>query len=328
MKIDFIDIRIGEGFFNPTLVIAVGIQFEEGRQVLINASGDLIYKEKIIGRLELWKESFYNINAPVFTINALNRMDKTKGEEKDLHLEFQVELGNKVIKYINDERKSYKNGDVLLEVIVKLLYIQNTTYMVDPKKDLHLINIQEMNLLSTLGGNSQLELRNISQNITTSIKASDWINDFAPKLGLGEYEIIEIPRLNAVNIKEKFSNSLSALEVSRKYLYSLNNGSAMSSLRNSLREFNEALKNLGYRDENGKNVDYGKIFDRNKNNEILVETLQKNLYSSSSRGEEPAAAHMGNSVEGYEIESMIFMTYSLYKMVFEKIREKEESEGE
>ena len=196
MKIDFRDIRIGEGFFNPTLVIAVDIQFEEGKQALINASGDLIYKEKIIGRLELWKESFYNINAPGFTINALNRAEKTKGEEKDLHLVFQVELGNKVIKYINDERKSYKNGDVLLEVIVKLLYIQTTTYMVDPKKDLHLINIQGMNLLSTLGGNSQLELRNISQNITTSIKASDWINDFSPKLGLGEYEIIEIKKFS------------------------------------------------------------------------------------------------------------------------------------
>ena len=57
-------------------------------------------------------------------------------------------------------------------------------------------------------------------------------------------------------------------------------------------------------------------------------TLQKNLYSSSSRGEDSAASHMGNSIEGYEIESMIFMTYSLYKMVFEKLREKEESEGD
>ena len=264
MKIQFNSVSMSDAFFNPTIVITVNVQFEEGNEALINASGDLTYNGKSIGRLQLWKESLYNIYFPSFTISAHNREGKTEGDEKDLQLEFQVELRKKVVKYINEGRKSYKNGDVHFFINVKLLYVKSTTYIVDPKKDLRVTNNPEMNLLSTLGGRSMLEFRNISQTIEASIKASDWINDFAPKLGLGEYEIIEIPRLNTVNIKEKFSNSLSALEESRKHLYSLNNGSAMSSLRNSLKEFNEALKNLGYKEESGKNVDYSKIFDRRK----------------------------------------------------------------
>ncbi|MCL6015231.1 hypothetical protein [Cuniculiplasma divulgatum] len=314
-------VLVGEDSFNPTLKIVIEVEIKVGSEVLINAFGDLNYHGKKIGRLEPSTQNVFGF--PLFAIKS-----ELKDQSVKYNVGFECKLDKNVLKYISDGRKAEKNGDVVFIAEIRLIYLENRAYIIESRVQTNLATNNTANMLSTLNGTSYLEMRTYNPQIPMTIKSSDWINDFAPKLGLGEYEIIEIPRLNAVNIKEKFSNSLSALEVSRKYLYSLNNGSAMSSLRNSLREFNEALKNLGYRDENGKNVDYGKIFDRNKNNEILVETLQKNLYSSSSRGEEPAAAHMGNSVEGYEIESMIFMTYSLYKMVFEKLREKEESEGD
>ena len=331
MKIQFNSISISDAFFNPTLVITVNVQFEEGNEALINATGDLIYNGKFIGKLQLWKEGVYNDYSPNFNIRAQNRDGKTKGDETDLHLEFQVELRKKVVKYINEGRKSYKNGDVRLFINVKLLYVKSTTYIVDGKKDLRVTGNPEMNLLTTLGGNSMLEFKNISQTIDTSIKASDWVNDYAPKLGLGEYEIIEIPKLKAYGQTEKFKDALKALEDSKKQLYSLSNGSSMTALRNSLKKFNSVLVVLGYKKKDSKNrdvPDYSKIFPENENIANLADELQRDLSGSSSRGDESTAAHTGLKIEGYEIESMIFMTYSLYKMVFEKLQEKEESESE
>lgn len=39
-----------------------------------------------------------------------------------------------------------------------------------------------------------LAAKRISRTVSISIPASDWIHDFAPKLGLGEYFIVEIPK--------------------------------------------------------------------------------------------------------------------------------------
>ena len=123
MKIQFNSISINDAFFNPTLVITVNVQFEEGNEALINATGDLIYNGKFIGKLQLWKEGVYNNYSPNFNIRAQNRNGKTKGDETDLHLEFQVELRKQVVKYITEGRTSYNNGDVPLVIIVKLLLL-------------------------------------------------------------------------------------------------------------------------------------------------------------------------------------------------------------
>ena len=72
MKIDFIDIGTGEGFFNPALKVKIKYQFTEGTQALINAFGYLTYKEKIIGKLEIFNSHIFNSNIPKFS-NKGNR---------------------------------------------------------------------------------------------------------------------------------------------------------------------------------------------------------------------------------------------------------------
>ncbi len=322
MNLLYDGIYVDVEFFNPILMIRMKFEYFSGYEALIGASGYLIYEDKIIGKLQLKADLqlTYNINAKDATSNEINGSHS---------LFFDCELSQKLLKYINDKRKDEKNGDVILKLKISLSYLETEAQIISSPNQQKVATPMGFQALYVGSGNTYLRTGVYPFRFEIRISASDWINDYAPKLGLGEYEIIEIPRLNTVSIKEKFSNSLSALEESRKHMYSLNNGSAMSSLRNSFREFNEALVNIGYKEENGKiNVDYGKIFDNNKNIKNIVETLQKNLHGSSSRGKDSPAPHMGNPVEGYEIESMIFMTYSLYKMVFEKLREKEESEGD
>ena len=317
MKIELMNIEINNECFNPTLRITIRWEYTPGVEALTNVFGNLIYDGKIIGKLDL-----VNFNSGGFTIDAQYYMKNTTGSNTvDLFLE--CVLNRKVIRYINDTRKNAKNGDVLLRADISLLYLDSRTFIVNLKKELKLSAQADINLLSTLNGNSYLEVRHIRVTIQPTIKASDWINDYTQKLGLGEFQIVEIPKLNLGNDAKIFDKSLEALEMSKKHLYDLKMGSAMTALRNSLRLFNETLINLGYTQKkaNGdEEVDYGQIFNENKNVKNLTQTLQKNLYGASSRGNDLSSPHIGEQVEGYEIESMISMTYSLYKMVFEKLQ--------
>ena len=183
MKIEFRNIDINEKFFNPTLRIGVKLEYTIGMEALMNAFGNLNYEGKIIGKLELENEN--NLS---FAIYALDETQNKNSYPIDLF--FKCVLNREVIRYINDTRKKAKNGDVNLSVDIKLLYLEPRTFITNYKSQPQ-TNIK---LLSTHNGNTYLEIRNASASFSTRIKASDWVNDFAPNLGLGEYEIIEIKK--------------------------------------------------------------------------------------------------------------------------------------
>jgi len=53
---------------------------------------------------------------------------------------------------------------------------------------------EDLYILSGRSNPAFLATKRISKTVPISIPASDWIHDFAPKLGLGEYFIVEIPK--------------------------------------------------------------------------------------------------------------------------------------
>ena len=184
MKIEFGKIEINENFFNPTLRIGVKWEYIIGMEALMNAFGNLIYEGKIIGKLELENEN--NLS---FAIYALDETQNKNSYKIDLF--FKCVLNREVIRYINDTRKKARNGDVNLSVDIKLHYLETRTFITNFKSQ----TSAHIKVLSTHNGNPYLEIGNASASFPTLIKASDWINDYAPKLGLGEYEVIEIKKL-------------------------------------------------------------------------------------------------------------------------------------
>jgi len=127
---------------------------------------------------------------------------------------------------------------------------------------------------------------------------------------IGEYEVIEIPKITDM---ENFKSTLKNMDAAKQKRYQdLDIGASMTSLRNPLRKFQQSVKNKG---------GFKKLFDDNDNIRVLAENLQKNLHGAAPRPEDSIAYHYGGAtVTGYEAESMIFMVYSLYKMVFEKLK--------
>ena len=102
------------------------------------------------------------------------------------------------------------------------------------------------------------------------------------------------------------------LDKAKDKLYKdLDIGASLTTLRNSLKKFLEFVDGQGR---------FEKLFQDNKNISDLADVLQKKLYGAASRSEDSSAPHAGGAnVEGYEVESMIFMAYSLYKMTFDRI---------
>ena len=358
MKLEVLGMSINEEYIEPKIRAAVRINGITERQVVYHATGFLGINGKIIDKCDflLQNEQYLNPKSDknknlssvdiTFDFNiskkALNEINLYRKQEfnkkKEVKFTIKVYLGvveaNIVISHIREiafghphtkpynpaDLPSISNGVAELKNVMRqkttdvsaLYYVYDNDYSPD-RSDMDILSADNDN------NRSLLKFLNIYFNNEYVINSSDWLLDFSPKLGAGEYEIIELPKLKIDNSNTNFKNSLNYLETAKEKLYALETGSAQTALRNSIKAFNEALMGLGYatKDEKGKRkADYAKIFSNN-NISQLADSLQKWLYGTASRGPEAMAPHASDvQIEGYEVEPMISMAYSLYKILW------------
>ena len=339
MEIKLKSIEPDEGYFTATLKLNIMWEREYDREALLNAFGNLKCEGKVIARLELGPT---NIK---FRMRPSNRSIKDNGYEW-INLTFIIKLDAKITNFINNTRKKDPKGDVLLTAEITLIYLLNNMdvafireykakdwlFNADqkksiiesigadkddasfllysyPKSEFRQIN-SNLHLLSADIDYAYISVNHITEVLDINIKSSDWVNDFLPRLRMGEYEIIEIPRINET---EELADIMSMLNTAKQKLYGdLDIGASLTSLRNSLRKFKEFVKEYG---------EFDKLFNDNPNISNLAKELQKMLYGAASRSQDSTTSHAGGvNVEGYEVESMILMAYSLYKLVVDRIK--------
>lgn len=278
-------------------------------------------------------------------------------ESKPIDITFSFSISKKALKEIDLYRKRNDNtkGEVIFEIYALLSIISST---IDIQKMVGRIEKLEQARSGDSSQESSFKARIIPPNneygtllkliplcelrCEHKIDGNTWLYDFSPKLGAGEYEIIEFPKLKMEDANEKFKVALNFLEEARKNLYALNVGPSLTSLRGSIEKFNSVLVQLGYPPINKKRTvpNYKEIFTDNKNIADLACNLQHQLYTASSTSQYPGTPHgpanpegsNGDSgekyiIERYEVESMISMAYSLYKMVFERLKSIENEKG-
>jgi hypothetical protein len=159
------------------------------------------------------------------------------------------------------------------------------------------------------------------------IDQSEWVEEYAKKLGLRSYVFIAIPKPSLNPANDAFDEALKALKEAEDKLYNnFNVGSALSALRNSINKYNEGLKKLiGGPDvkKSPKEEDYKKIFP-NKDISVLIYNLQQSIYEIGSKNDDYGAPHQNSEypVELYEVESMIYMAYNIFRITFESINKK------
>ncbi len=104
---------------------------------------------------------------------------------------------------------------------------------------------RNLNLISAGLGmdRSFISIRTAKFSIPYLIYSSSWVHDFLPKLGIGEFEVIEIPRLKD---EDKFDDIVKDLNTAKDELYKDRDiGASMASLRNSLRKFKQLIEAHG-----------------------------------------------------------------------------------
>jgi hypothetical protein len=340
MDIEFKNIEADRNYFTPTLRIGILWKYGNYEEALLNAYGKIKYKGKVIGRLEL------DTHTIEFKINPSDPSIHSKSEGK-VDLSFTCELDANIINILNTNRKDGPRGDVLLQAEITVVFLVNNmsiSFINEYKaNDWIFTEAQKNNIKKSIGadtdevsfllyaypthqygqprtnlrllsaGNNWAYIinRHITKVLDISIKASDWVHDFLPILGMGEYEIIEMPKIN--ELQEDMADGINMLNEAKRKLYAdLDIGASLTSLRNSLRKLKEFID---------KNGGFEKLFDDNRNIIDLTKELQKSLYGATSRSQDSTASHTGGAkVEGYEAESMIFMAYSLYKLVIDRIK--------
>ena len=352
LNIELKSLSVDESFFYPAIKARFELKYDLNQEAPINLFGTLTFQGKLIGRMEskVTLSQEFKIGPTDYNRNY---------GYKNLEIDLTCTLDKKIVSHMNDARRISVKGDVDILIELSLTYLRNealisyimeyplddSTFPKDFKaaiekqwpvsyKNISVLlyayqtqtgsysqNKTNLNLISStgLGPNSgYLTIKTEKITLETTIKSSDWIHDFLPKLGIGEYEIIEIPKVKETN---DLSVILQRLDDAKDKLYKdLDIGASLASLRNSIREFKEFVKGKG---------EFEKLFDDNNNLKVLTKTLQENLYGAASRSEDSTSAHAGGAkVEGYETESMIFMTYALYKMVFDRIKSKDNRGGE
>lgn len=354
LELNLKSMAVDESCFEPAIKMTFVLKYQMNQEAPINMFGNVLFEKKSIGRLEPKVMPYFE-----FKIGPTD-YNRNFGQ-KELEMELTLSLDKKIVSYMNDARKTSPKGDVNLTIDVNLTYLRNkafvsyinefhlndATFPRDLKTVIeknfsphyysdisvllytyptqigsYISNRTNLNLISSNGpGADDGYLSIINQNLKFewSIKSSDWIHDFLPNLGLGEYEVIEIPRIRQ---SEALGDILKMLDEAKEKLYkSLDIGASLTSLRNSLTKFKEFVKGNGGLEE---------LFKDNKNIIDLTDNLQKKLHGAASRSDDSTAAHASNGmkVEGYEAESMIFMAYALYKMVFDKIKSNNNGGGE
>ncbi len=157
-----------------------------------------------------------------------------------------VQLTKQALDHVEERRIADRKGDVklILNLIVKYIYsraVISESYLTDPKEiGLPEIRIQtskrvERGKIVTYAPDSKfytqyrnrwiisgdagpifLELREQLLKKDIRIPSTDWIHDYAPRLGIGEYFVVEIPKGKKV-IEEAWSYVEKAEECFRKW---------------------------------------------------------------------------------------------------------------
>ena len=117
-----------------------------------------------------------------------------------------VNLSKEALVHIGEMREKNINKDVELKINLKIKYLISNVSIVG-----------DMNILSCNNGKSFLKLKTDNFYESYTIRASNWINNYAPKLGLGKYIILEIPEPDILE-EEKFKELISIKDKVKSHL--------------------------------------------------------------------------------------------------------------
>lgn len=170
-------------------------------QMLIDVTGNAFTENnKYISALErinnIWPDKF-QLRIPRLNDNRVDGI-------QEYTVKFILTLNKELLDYIDNIRQKNSEKDVILNVKINLIFLKFDLLLhrdaVGSVKDILPVNNSNLMMLICNSG-SCFEQSSIVENLELTIKSSDWVQKFAPVLGLGNFLVMELPILNQEEVK-------------------------------------------------------------------------------------------------------------------------------
>ncbi|PJZ43805.1 hypothetical protein [Leptospira brenneri] len=210
MKITNIIPSIINNSLQPFIKLEVYIEFDSNTCLPISYNSSVFtIDRKFISNLE--EISLFVDNRTKTLSNTMSRAAGRKENLETFNISFALRISNSELEYLEKIRNE---GNLKLNILTSVKYLENNFSISNIKygriKDLNVNkellfyeydpnyhpHYTDMNLISVNSNRDFLKFNTETINYSLEIKSSDWLNDFAPYLGLGNFFVIKIPTNN------------------------------------------------------------------------------------------------------------------------------------
>jgi hypothetical protein len=205
VNVEVLRIFVDTEAINPTLKIGMSVEFYNQIQAPLHISGNLLIGNKVISNM-----SQYQIGSS----KELNLRSLTKKEKDDLinrissktnySIELVAPLSLPAIEYIEAIREKNEAKEVRFSLKFVVQHLETSLTLMQPIT------------------NELLTIEIDSYSADYRISQSDWIKDYAPKLGIGNFLLLElqIPEQKPVSEiwKERYERAMEKLVSMRNHL--------------------------------------------------------------------------------------------------------------
>jgi len=235
VNIEVMEPRPVSDFVGQAMEFPVSLSINDLESILA-VDGLLLAEDgKIVASLSQFEYNLGRGTHEMGRIGALGTQhDKDIQRQRDCSISVIAFLSNEALNHIDNVRDKNRKKDVVfkLRLRVRTLISQARIpplHLVGPKehtlapfreKDESILTYKYEhdyhppveNLWVISGGGTPgpifLEVRDVYQEIPKTIASSDWVNDFAPQLGIGRFITIELPLPSPVAINKEFAERL------------------------------------------------------------------------------------------------------------------------
>ena len=209
MKLENISINPSINSIVPEILLELELSYQHEQQLPMSVSGSIYSMDE---------KKVVSFNHTLFYGNNESTPLSGRREYKQYGLikinsTIPIELSQKIIDYFEQVRENNKNGDVELKLELIFKYIQSfiksvpfklsNEFLNQDRLPLHLKDYQMLLyhydrfenflLLAPDAQEKYMEMRQVAFKKDYVIKSSDWMNEYGPVFGRGNYMVLEYP---------------------------------------------------------------------------------------------------------------------------------------
>lgn len=217
MNIKKITPSICNDSFIPAIIFEIEIEYQEHMEVLLEVKGLVRSSDqKIVSDL---KEAIFSDKKVSSRLGA--KLDRQNNEKRNIKTQMISLFDKRVIEYLETTRKNNEKRDVILILDIFMTYLISNSriahiHYIEPSdvgyspitlKDFegsklllhkysrdYYSHTSDQFIISGDGDRDFIKIEKLKVRKEIIIKSSDWVHDYSPLIGLGEYFIVEIPK--------------------------------------------------------------------------------------------------------------------------------------